>query len=286
MVRSTTTDNRQGPVTVIRRKIRGGASLAMAQFARNRMRVRARREHAGEALRNNFYNQGAMQVAERYLRAFYRWDTYRRWRLHDTPEWFDHRADLFRFSEERRPYFLERGVYARELLPRNGRVLDLCCGDGFYPFHFYAETASHVDACDWDETALEHAKRWHAHPRISYSRRDIIVDEFPQANYDLVVWDGAIEHFALDDIATVLEKVRSVLTDGGVLCGYTILNDGPRMHPDHSHEFASASELAETLLAVFPAASTLETEYEDRRNIYFRAAATEPALGGFRVSKR
>jgi SAM-dependent methyltransferase len=250
------------------------------------VRLRARRENVGHALRNTLYNESAMRGAEHYLRSFYRWDTYRRWRLHATPEWFDHRADLFRFSEERRPYFLERGVYARELLPRKGRVLDLCCGDGFYPFHFYAETASHVDACDWDDTALDHARRWHTHPRISYSRRDIILDDFPGKDYDLVVWDGAIEHFALDDIAIVLRKVLSVLSDRGVLCGYTILNDGPRMHPDHSHEFSSAEELTDTLLAVFPEAATLETEYEDRRNVYFRAATTEHALGGFRIRKR
>ena len=271
---------------MITRKLHSTAAFALGQLARNRTRFRAKRETAGQAIRNNFYNEPSMRVAERYLRSFYRWDTYRRWRLHDTPEWFDHRADLFRFSEERRPYFLERGVYARELLPREGRVLDLCCGDGFYPFHFYAETASHVDACDWDESALEHARHWHAHPRISYSRRDIIVDDFPDRDYDLVVWDGAIEHFALDDINTVLEKVGAVLGSSGVLCGYTILNDGPVMHPDHSHEFGSADELAEALLAVFPAAATLETEYQDRRNVYFRAASTEQALGGFRITKR
>jgi SAM-dependent methyltransferase len=286
MVRRAAPLAKGGGAEVIGRKLHGAASLARGQLARNRTRVRAGRETANHALRNNLYNERAMRLAEGYLRAFYRWDTYRRWRLHDTPEWFDHRADLFRFSEERRPYFLERGVYARELLPRDGRVLDLCCGDGFYPFHFYAETASHIDACDWDDTALRHARRWHSHPRISYSRSDIIVDAFPNNDYDLVVWDGAIEHFALGDIRKILEKVRSSLGALGVLCGYTILNEGPRMHPDHSHEFGSADELAELLLAVFPAAATLETEYSDRRNVYFRAATTEAALGGFRLKTR
>jgi SAM-dependent methyltransferase len=253
---------------------------------RTRRRRNSAAEDLGHAARNRLYNERAMRAAERYLRAFYRWDTYRRWRLHDTPEWFDHRADLFRFSEERRPYFLERGVYAREMVQRDDRVLDLCCGDGFYSFHFYSETASHIDACDWDETALKHAQTWHHHPRITYSRRDIINDELPGSNYDVVVWDSAIEHFALSDIQTVLEKVREALREGGVLCGYTILNDGPKMHPDHSHEFSTADELAETLLTVFPAVATVETQYEDRRNVYFRAGATEQELGGFKIRKR
>jgi SAM-dependent methyltransferase len=259
--------------------------VAAGRAIRLSARARAQREEAGIRVRNSFYKERAMRAAERYLRGFYRWDTYRRWRLHETPEWFDHRADLFRFSEERRPYFLERGVYARELLRRGGRVLDLCCGDGFYPFHFYAETAGHIDACDWDPTALAHAQRWHAHPRISYSRRDIIRDSFPGADYQLVVWDGAIEHFSLEDISLVLQKVRDVLGDDGVLCGYTILNEGPMVHPDHSHEFGSAQELAATLQSCYPAVATLETEYEDRRNIYFRAALDERDLGGFQISR-
>ena len=262
------------------------SSVARAVKVRLDHQRKLKAEALGEAGRNRVYNERTMRAAERYLRAFYRWDTHRRWRLHETPEWFDHRADLYRFSEERRPYFLERGVYARELLPRGGRVLDLCCGDGFYPFHFYAETASHIEACDWDETALAHARRYHAHPRITYSRCDIVHDDLPGADYDLVVWDGAIEHFTLEDIAAVLRKVSQALRDGGVLCGYTILNEGPVVHPDHSHEFSSADELADTLHDVFPAVSTLETEYQDRRNIYFRAGFAEAALGGFRSRSR
>lgn len=269
-----------------RRRLRHAARLVAARASRGEATYRRKREELSHALRNRLYNEPAMIVAERYLKSFYRWDTYRRWRLNETPEWFDHRADLYRFSDERRPYFLERGVYARELLPREGRVLDLCCGDGFYPFHFYAETASHIDACDWDDTALAHARRYHSHPRISYTKRDIVCDDLPGTGYDLVVWDGAIEHFSLDDINTVLRKVRAVLRPEGVLCGYTILNDGPMVHPDHSHEFGSSDELAETLHAEFPAVATLETDYQDRRNVYFRASQSEEALGGFRVSPR
>jgi SAM-dependent methyltransferase len=275
---------RTRPVTVARARHIG--RIISGQVSRATRTYRADRERLDNWLRNRAYNERLMSAAERYLRAFYRWDTYRRWRLRETPEWFDHRADLFRFSEERRPYFLERGVYARELLPRSGRVLDLCCGDGFYPFHFYAETASHVEACDWDETALSHAQRFHAHPRVAYSRRDIVRDDLPGRDYDLVVWDGAIEHFTLEDIDVVLRKVAGVLRDGGVLCGYTILNEGPMVHPDHSHEFTSPEELAETLQRVFPAVATLETLYEDRRNIYFRAAFTHSALGGFRIRRQ
>ena len=155
------------------------------------------------------FHDALMRASIQYTRAFYRWDTNRRWTAAKKPEWFDHRADLYRFSELRRPYWAERGVYARDLMDAGCRVLDLCCGDGFFSFHFYSEVAAHIDACDRDPTALVHAKTWHSHPRIAYTRCDVVRDSLPGSQYDIVVWDAAIEHFALVDIHAVLEKVEA-----------------------------------------------------------------------------
>lgn len=223
-----------------------------------------------------------MRVATGYAGAFYRFDTHRRWTAKKTPEWFDHRADLYRFRELRRPVWAERGVYARELMHPGHRVLDLCCGDGFFSFHFYSSVAEHVDACDRDSSALSHARSWHDDSRITYSRSDVVTDPLPASNYDVIVWDAAIEHFSFDDIQTVLAKVKAALKPNGVLCGYTILNPpGTALHPDHLHEFASAVDLANVLRASFPYVVTLETEDPERRNIYFRASTAERSLGGF-----
>jgi ubiquinone/menaquinone biosynthesis C-methylase UbiE len=236
---------------------------------------------AAHVVGNLFFNDSLLRAATSYARSYYRWDTFRRWSAADTPEWFDHRADLYRFSELRRSYWAERGVYARELMHDGCRVLDLCCGDGFYTFHFYSEVASHIDACDWDPGAIAHASKVHRHPNVTYSQRNIIADPLPGAGYDVVVWDAAIEHFALADIDTVLDKVDAALARDGVLCGYTILNEGNRMHPDHLHEFGSAEELARVLRRTFPHVVTLETTYPDRHNIYFRASRTQQRVEGF-----
>src|SRR6266568_409285 len=102
-------------------------------------------------------------AAERYLRAFYRWRTYQAWVASpQPPEWFDHRSDLYRWPETQTPLWLERGVFARALMQPGCRVLDLCCGDGFYPFHFYASVADRIDAVDRNAAALAHARRRHA----------------------------------------------------------------------------------------------------------------------------
>lgn len=217
-----------------------------------------------------------MHLSERYLRRYYQWDTMRRWQTsRHPPEWFDHRADLYQFSRTRHPHWAERGVYSRELVQPGDRVLDLCCGDGFYPFHFYAETADHIDAVDRDPAAVAHASRYHTHPNIRYSQMDVAADPFPGASYDVVVWDAAIEHFPAAAIQTILAKIALVLAPDGVLSGYTILNDGPLMHPDHAHEFPDAGALTATLRQHFAHVTTFETTYPDRRNIYFRARQSD-----------
>ena len=163
------------------------------------------------------FNEPFMRLAEWYLRRYYAYDTQRLWGgLHPPPEWFDHRADLYRWSELRNPLWVERGVFSREVMLGGCRVLDLCCGDGFYPYHFYVKIASQVDAVDRDPTALAHARRWHSHPRISYVQLDVVTDDFPEIDYDVITWDGAIEHFSTDQIRIVVKKsVEALRTRGG-----------------------------------------------------------------------
>ncbi len=166
------------------------------------------------------FRESLMHLAEAYLRRYYTWDMQRLWSgPHPPPEWFDHRADLFRWSEHRNPLWVERGVFSREVMFEGCKVLDLCCGDGFYPYHFYAEIASHVDAVDRDSTALSHARKWHTHPKVNYIQMDVVADDFPGINYDVIAWDGAIEHFSTEQIRIVLQKcVRALKTRGGGCC--------------------------------------------------------------------
>jgi SAM-dependent methyltransferase len=221
------------------------------------------------------YNGPMMRLAESYLCHYYDFHTRRLWSgLTPPPEWFDHRADLFRWAELRVPFWVERGVFSREVMFQGCRVLDLCCGDGFYPYYFYSGTASHIDAVDRDPTALAHARKWHPHPRIHYVQLDLVADDPPGADYDVITWDGAIEHFSADEIRHVLRKCIKVLkTPEGVLNGYTIIaHESGKSHPDHQHEFISAEELKKLLGEFFPFVGTLETVYTERHNIYFRAA--------------
>ena len=237
----------------------------------------------GALIRQLTFNEPVMRFAESYLRRYYAYHTSRLWSRSHPPEWFDHRADLYRWAELRVPFWVERGVFSREVMFQGCRVLDLCCGDGFYPYYFYSGTASQIDAVDRDPTAIIHARKWHGHPTIRYVQQDLIADEFPDTDYDVITWDGAIEHFSLDEIRQVLQKcVKAMKTPYGVLNGYTIIaRDSGKSHPDHQHEFCSAEELKNLLRESFPFVGTLETKYPERHNLYFRAALHSDRLRRF-----
>jgi SAM-dependent methyltransferase len=230
-----------------------------------------------------FYNSLLMQAAEAYVRHYYGWRTRLLWRGPDLPEWFDHRADLYTWSDSRNPLWVERGVYSREVMFEGCRVLDLCCGDGFYPYRFYAEIASHVDAVDRDAKAIRHARRWHSHPQLSYFLMDVVTDTFPGGRYDVITWDAAIEHFSVEQARIVLRKcVDALKSPEGLLCGYTILaRTQEKSRPEHQHEFSSPQELKGLLGEFFPFVGTVETEYPERDNLYFRGAFRENRLRRF-----
>ena len=67
-----------------------------------------------------------------------------------------------------------------------------------------------------------------------------------------------------------------------MLNGYTIIaRSTDKSHPEHQHEFSSAAELKELLGEFFPSVGTVETEYPERHNIYFRAAFDPTRLRRF-----
>lgn len=231
-----------------------------------------------------FFNEPLVLLSELYLRHYYTWK--RKWGRDPRDskiDWYDHREDLYHWSKRRNPLWVERGVFSRQVMFPGCRVLDLCCGDGFYPFYFYAEVPAYIDAVDWDHRAIRHALRWHSHPNISYWVKDVLEEDFPDTEYDVVCWDAGIQYFTPGEIRTILGKsFRALEPRKGILAGYTILvEEGESYHRRHRYEFTSQEELVGVLEGVFPFAGTLETRYPNRRNIYFRAAFSRDRLCGF-----
>ncbi len=144
------------------------------------------------------------------LEGYYASKFRRDWIYRQKPPHFgDHRADCFEFAYAKRPhgpYVFLRGFFVSEILHDGDRLLDIGCGDGFFPKRFYSERCSHVDAIDIDRDAIRVARSNNAAPNITYALQDAVALPFPNSQYDVDAWDGAIGHFARDDCSHVGEN--------------------------------------------------------------------------------
>lgn len=181
--------------------------------------------------------------------------------------WFDHRIDEMLWPRD--IFWVERGVLARLYLPQGGKVLDACCGDGYFSDVFWSETAGTIEAIDRDAAALSTARRFHGRPNIAFYQRDVVRDALPGSNYDLVCFFEAIEHLSATDGKTVIDKLRSALARGGHIVGSTPQvadDDRSRRNREHDNEFESAEGLQAFL---GPGATILTTHHVNRTTLYF-----------------
>jgi SAM-dependent methyltransferase len=196
----------------------------------------------------------------------------RDWRLqvYGRPQFFKHQINLGRWaSEPSRWSFTARGVYAREGMFRNCRVLDLCCGDGSYSHLFFADIAAKIDAVDNDPHAIAYARRYNSSPVISYHRLDIVRDALPGTDYDVVVWNAAICYFSEDEIGKILQKIINAGSPRLRLTG--MLPKGNRWI-DHKTEFDDSQSVARLLSQYFEAVSVKDVDEVSVVSFYFQAS--------------
>lgn len=196
------------------------------------------------------------------------------WRNQPEPEWFDHYLDqYYQFPEQRISFWVERGVYGVLALRPGADILELCCGDGFNTAHFYQTFAKQLIAVDFDATAIAHARRFNASPKIDYRLADIRT-EMPAGTFSNIIWDAAIEHFTEAEIASIMDQIKSRLTPDGILSGYTLVekDDGHKHLHQHEREFRSMEDLSNFLTPHFANVQVFETIFPTRHNLYFWAS--------------
>jgi SAM-dependent methyltransferase len=195
------------------------------------------------------------------------------WATGNPPEWYDtFIGQYYAWREERIAWIWDRGVLNTLCLKPGGRLLDICCGGGFYDYHFYAPRAREVLAVDFDPNAIAHAQRNNAASNIHYLVADIR-ESLPQGPFDNVIWDGAIEHFTPDEIDGLIRRIKERLAPGGVLSGYTVAEREEGMHhPDHEYEFKSKDDLRRFFTPYFANVVVIETVYPERHNLHFMAS--------------
>jgi protein-L-isoaspartate O-methyltransferase len=196
------------------------------------------------------------------------------WNIPPNPEWFDHFCDQhFQFSNHRNAYWLERGVYSSLVLFPTANVLELCCGDGYNAYHFYSNLCNNIYAIDFDKTAHDHATtHFNGLSNLTFKLGDIRYD-IPDDNFDVVIWDAAIEHFTEDEIFSIMNTIKDRL-GSGILTGHTIkeLDSGVVQLHQHEREFISKEDLAQFFVPYFKNVLVFETIHPERHNYYFYAS--------------
>lgn len=218
------------------------------------------------------------RVLTSLLKNYYLSKYRREWLLSEAqPHFFDHRMTLFTFAFTDNcsgPAALTRAFVASEVIRDGDRLLDIGCGDGFFTRRFLAPRCSIVDAIDIEPSAIASATIHNSAPHINYLLQDATVGAFPRKEYDVIVWDGAVGHFAAATLHAMLAKIGSALAEDGVFVGSESLgNEGH----DHLQFFEDLDALAHVLSTHFPFVELREAKYQlgdgfVRREAYWRCA--------------
>jgi len=193
------------------------------------------------------------------------------------PQFFKHAVDLASWPfEQSRWGFTARGVYARQIMHRGCKVLDICCGDGFYSSMFFSDVANKVDAVDFDAYAIDYARAYYRRANVEYYQLDITRQLFPSTNYDVVVWNAAICYFSKIDIRTIIYKIINATTPSGVLIGMCPCANG---WVDHITEFTGAFELEQFLSQFYDEVLVREIDEGRAISLYFQASRPLKNLG-------
>jgi cyclopropane fatty-acyl-phospholipid synthase-like methyltransferase len=159
------------------------------------------------------------------------------------------------------------------------RLLDLCCGEGFYTHRFYSGRAGSIVALDNNPKAISRARRNFRAPNIEYICGDIRT-EMPQGPFDNISWDAGIEYFTHEEIAAIVASIKARLMPDGILNGYSVLapQDAGRQMNSLGQKFGATSreELGEVFHKSFRNVTILRTTHADRfqsrTNHYFFAS--------------
>jgi 2-polyprenyl-3-methyl-5-hydroxy-6-metoxy-1,4-benzoquinol methylase len=160
-------------------------------------------------------------------------------------DFYDHRLHFLDFEKNMLDFNMLSYDNAIIVLPLNGKVLDLCSGDGFYTW-MLSRRASQIDAVEINEIQYNLAKRiWNSN-NINYILGDIMKFSFEKEKYDMIFIRGSFEHFIEEHQIQICKNILFSLKPDGWFVGDTPKNknkkNGKQLQA-HENEFESIEEL-------------------------------------------
>jgi precorrin-6B methylase 2 len=200
------------------------------------------------------------------LNRFVGWTYLRLWPILGI-HWYDHTFDYLLMPLSNRA--AERGILANRYIEPGDVVLDVACGDGSVSGNFCSRQASHVDAFDLDEKAINHANRKYAKPNIAFFVADASRINFPLEKYDVVTCFALIEHLTPEEAGRLLQKLGTYMKSDGVLIGSTLFDVFGANKKVHLNRFYSVQELEAFVASHFEEVILWSSPSPNRVDFYF-----------------
>lgn len=166
-----------------------------------------------ELLLGNILYAAAKKYASMHTKLMH----YKEWYFSDIePSSYKHEINLYNWIyDTSQCEFVEGGALGRMLINKDDTVLDLCCGDGSYSYLFFSDITKHVDAIDYDEGSIKYAQKNYAKKNISYICGDLLMYDFQNQIYDVVIWRSGAAYFTKENRNKIFNKILVSLKSGG-----------------------------------------------------------------------
>jgi Methyltransferase domain len=194
---------------------------------------------------------------------------------HRQPDWFDHRHHLLNPEKYFTDFWAMSADNVIEVLPLDGRVLNLCAGDAFYDYHFFRHRAAHIECVDINPAPHRVYLRHHQAKNITYTLGDVLALKPEDKTYDVVIIRGAIEHFSRESQQKIFTMARQALKIGGWFCGDTPSNrQHDKLLSAHECEWADETEMRRELVCVFDHVQTRTLKSRERETLFWQCQRT------------
>jgi cyclopropane fatty-acyl-phospholipid synthase-like methyltransferase len=223
------------------------------------------------------------------------------------PEWMDHDQDTYyQYNSNGTFHHFERGIiprlYLLNSLIKNEEIknlklykkiniLDLCSGDSYISQKFFYDLSDTVVSLDLDLSALKRGKN-----RIKKNRymnkkhyffsfdiekskiKTFLKDKKLDITFDIVLFNGAIEHFKEEQLDFIFSSFREVMKKRSFASIYTIIekeNEKKYLPEHHEMFFSSKKHLENVVSKYFKYTKSYYSISRNRYNIYCIASDIE-----------